>query len=53
MDGSVNYYKFRCAAEKVSSSSFKLVVAYEDGTGGAWPNTWTGTANVSFTCFCI
>jgi hypothetical protein len=53
MDGSVNWYKFRCAAEKVTSSSFKLVVAYEDGTGGAWPNTWSGTVNVSFTCFCI
>jgi hypothetical protein len=53
MDGSVNYYKFRCAAEKVNSSSFKLVVAYEDGTGGAWPDTWTGSVNVSFICVCI
>lgn len=53
MDGSVNYYKWSCASEKISSSSFKLVTAYDDMSGGSGPNGWTGTVNLSFICVCI
>lgn len=47
MDGDVNYYEYSCAAEKLSSSSFSLVVAKEHGAA------WTGYADVSFVCVCI
>lgn len=54
MDGNVNYYRWRCATEKLSSNSFKIVVAYEDGeydnNSYNWPDDWSGTVRVSFIC---
>jgi hypothetical protein len=53
MDGSVNYYKWVCVSEKTSSNSFKIVVAYDDGSSSSWPDSWTGTVDVSFVCLYV
>jgi hypothetical protein len=50
MDGSVSFYNYSVATEKINSSSFKISVACDSGS---IPNSWTGNVLVSFICISI
>lgn len=56
LDGDANYYKYKCVTEKISTTDFKISVAYDSGTG-TWPSSFSlvngGKVEVSFICITI